>query len=175
MIDRGRAWTLEPLQSQRETMSISVINIGSLSRQTGVNVETIRYYEKIALMPPPVRSRGGYRQYGRSHVQRLRFIRRGRDLGFSIESIRALLTLAEQPELPCGDADRIVARHLDEVDRKIADLALLREELRRMTNCRGHVVAECRIIASLAAPTPCRDQPGSAGDVIAGDLPPRRG
>ncbi|MBF0327144.1 MAG: MerR family DNA-binding protein [Alphaproteobacteria bacterium] len=82
----------------------------------------------------------------------LTFIRRGRDLGFSIESIRTLLALAARPDLPCADADQMVARQLGEVERKIADLVLLREELRKMTNCCGEVVAECQIIGSLAAP-----------------------
>ena len=128
------------------------INIGSLSQQTGVNIETIRYYEKIALLPPPARSQGGFRQYENRHIERLRFIRRGRDLGFSIDSIRALLALAEQPDLPCGDADHLVALHLDEVERKIADLQRLRDELRRMADCCGRIVADCQIIGTLVAP-----------------------
>ncbi|AVM75112.1 MerR family transcriptional regulator [Magnetospirillum gryphiswaldense] len=133
-------------------MTTQPFNIGGLSRQTGVNIETIRYYEKIGMLPPPARSQGGFRQYEDHHIQRLRFIRRGRDLGFSIDSIRALLTLAEQPGSPCEGADQMVALHLDEVERKIADLTMLRDELRKMKNCCGQVVAECRIIASLVAP-----------------------
>ena len=133
-------------------MPPSPINIGGLSQRSGVNIETIRYYEKTGLLPPPARSQGGFRQYDDQHVRLLRFIRRGRDLGFSIESIRTLLALAARPDLPCADADQMVARQLGEVERKIADLILLREELRKMTNCCGEVVAECQIIGSLAAP-----------------------
>lgn len=133
-------------------MPPSPINIGGLSQRTGVNIETIRYYEKTGLLPPPARSQGGFRQYDDQHVRLLRFIRRGRDLGFSIGSIRTLLALAARPDLPCADADQMVARQLGEVERKIADLILLREELRKMTNCCGEVVAECQIIGSLAAP-----------------------
>ena len=133
-------------------MPPSPINIGGLSQRTGVNIETIRYYEKTGLLPPPARSQGGFRQYDDQHVRLLRFIRRGRDLGFSIESIRTLLALAARPDLPCADADQMVARQLGEVERKIADLILLREELRKMTNCCGEVVAECQIIGSLTAP-----------------------
>ena len=133
-------------------MPPSPINIGGLSQRTGVNIETIRYYEKTGLLPPPARSQGGFRQYDDRHVRGLRFIRRGRDLGFSIESIRTLLALAARPDLPCADADQMVAMQLGEVERKIADLVLLREELRKMTNCCGEVVAECQIIGSLAAP-----------------------
>jgi DNA-binding transcriptional MerR regulator len=131
-------------------MKPSSFNIGRLSRQTGVQIETIRYYEKIALLSAPARTRSGYRQYEERHVERLRFIRRGRDLGFSIESIRALLALAERPDLPCDGADNMVASHLAEVDRKIEDLNRLRVELLRMTNCPGRVVAECKIMSSLA-------------------------
>jgi DNA-binding transcriptional MerR regulator len=130
------------------------INIGALSQRTGVNIETIRYYERIALLPSPARTQGGFRQYEDRHIQRLQFIRRGRDLGFSIDSIRALLALSEKPDMPCGDADKMVASHLDMVDRKIADLIHLQEELRQLMDCCGHVVAECRIIESLGAPPP---------------------
>jgi DNA-binding transcriptional MerR regulator len=133
-------------------MTLQPFNIGGLSRQTGVNIETTRYYEKIGLLPPPARSQGGFRQYEDHHLQRLRFIRRGRDLGFSIDSIRALLTLAERPDSPCEGADQMVLLHLDEVERKIADLTLLRDELRKMKNCCGQVVAQCQIIGSLTAP-----------------------
>ena len=132
-------------------MPPSPINIGGLSQRTGVNIETIRYYEKTGLLPPPARSQGGFRQYDDQHVRLLRFIRRGRDLGFSIESIRTLLALAARPDLPCADADQMVAIQLSEVERKIADLVLLREELLKMTNCCGEIVAECQIIGSLAA------------------------
>jgi MerR family transcriptional regulator, mercuric resistance operon regulatory protein len=127
------------------------MSIGHLSQRTGVAIETIRYYEKIALLPPPARSPSGYRQYEASHVRRLLFVRRGRDLGFSVESIRALLALADRPDLPCGDADRLVASHLAEVEKKIADLIGLRGELRQMINCCGQVVAECKVIDSFAS------------------------
>ncbi|MEO5337293.1 MAG: helix-turn-helix domain-containing protein [Magnetospirillum sp. WYHS-4] len=127
----------------------SAISIGLLGKWTGVNIETIRYYEKIGLLPAPQRTAAGYRQYGEDHVRRLRFIRGGRDLGFAIEDIRALLWLADHPEQSCEDADRRVVRHLEEVERKIADLTRLRRELLRMANCTGQVAAECRIIDAL--------------------------
>ncbi|MBF0394819.1 MAG: helix-turn-helix domain-containing protein, partial [Alphaproteobacteria bacterium] len=114
-----------------------MINIGALSQRTGVNIETIRYYEKSGLLPSPARTQGGFRQYEDRHVQRLRFIRRGRDLGFSIESIRALLGLAEQPEHRCGDADRIASEHLAAIERKIEELERLRDALNAMANCRA--------------------------------------
>ena len=76
--------------------------IGELSRRTGVNIETVRYYEKIGLMPAPARSEGGHRLYGRGHLLRLNFVRRARELGFTLNEIRDLLELAEQRYLPCA-------------------------------------------------------------------------
>ena len=131
---------------------VATINIGRLSERTGVNIETIRYYEKIGLLPDPARTAAGYRQYGEDHLRRLRFIRRGRDLGFSIEAIRALLRLAEHPEQPCADADRLASEHLAAVDRKIDELGRLRQELQKMVHCCAGSVAECRIIDALATP-----------------------
>ena len=124
--------------------------IGALSKATAVNVETIRYYERIGLLPAPDRSAAGYRQYGPDHVRRLSFIRRGRDLGFSIDAIRALLRLAEHPENPCQDADHLASDHLAEVERKIEELTRLRDALRDMTHCHAARVAECRIIDALS-------------------------
>lgn len=133
-------------------MNRTFIAIGRLSERTGVNIETIRYYEKIGLLPVPGRTDGGYRQYDDGHARRLQFIRRGRDLGFSIDDIRALLRLAEHPDHPCDDADRLATQHLTEVEKKIADLTRLSEQLRQMVHCAGHSVAECRIIDALAGP-----------------------
>ena len=130
---------------------MKALSIGKLGERTGVNVETIRYYEKIGLLPEPGRTEAGYRQYGDEHLRRLHFIRRGRDLGFSIEAIRELLRLAVHPEYPCQDADRLAAEHLAEVERKIAELERLRGALRGMVNCCAHTVAECRIIDALAS------------------------
>jgi MerR family mercuric resistance operon transcriptional regulator len=126
-------------------------SIGALGKATGVNIETIRYYERIGLLPEPDRTPAGYRQYGPEHLRRLSFIRKGRDLGFQIEDIRALLRLAEHPETPCQDADRMAAAHLVEVERKIAELGRLRDALREMTDCCADTVAECRIIDALAS------------------------
>lgn len=127
------------------------MSIGVLGRATGVNIETIRYYERIGLLPEPSRTKAGYRQYGEDHLRCLHFIRRGRDLGFSIEAIRELLRLAVQPDYPCRDADRMAVEHLAEVERKIVELERLRKALSEMTNCHAHTVAECRIIDALAS------------------------
>ncbi|MDA8229779.1 MAG: helix-turn-helix domain-containing protein [Magnetospirillum sp.] len=136
------------------------IGIGALSKETGVNVETIRYYERIGLLPAPERKASGYRQYDAAHVRRLSFIRKGRDLGFPVEAIRALLRLAEHPEQPCADADRLAAGHLAEVERKIAELGRLRDELRKMVSCDAGCVAECRIIDALASSGDRREAEG---------------
>ncbi|KIL99099.1 MAG: helix-turn-helix domain-containing protein [Magnetospirillum sp.] len=132
-------------------MTTGTFNIGRLGERAGVNIETIRYYEKIGLLPEPGRTAAGYRQYGEDHLRRLSFIRKGRDLGFSIEAIRALLRLAEHPEQPCEDADRLASAHLAEVERKIEELGRLRDALSEMAHCCAGTVAECRIIDALAS------------------------
>lgn len=130
------------------------MKIGELARATAVNVETVRYYEKIGLVPPPARTSSNYRDYGRSHLQRLSFIRRARDLGFTLEAVRELLALADDPGQSCGAVDTIASAHLAAVDRKLADLAALRTELSRVIGrCRQGTVAECKIIETLAPKT----------------------
>jgi Cu(I)-responsive transcriptional regulator len=125
--------------------------IGALGKLTGVNIETIRYYERIALLPKPARTSGNYRLYGDGHVRRLIFVRKVRDLGFPIETVRAMLALADQPDRPCGEVDDLVIAQLHEVERKIADLQRLRDELDHLAHqCRGGRVSECRIIESLS-------------------------
>jgi DNA-binding transcriptional MerR regulator len=98
------------------------MNIGELARATKTKAETIRYYERIALMPAPPRTAGNYRDYSAVHVSRLIFTRRARALGFSIEQIRALLDLADQKGQSCEAVDAIARKHLADVKRKLADL-----------------------------------------------------
>lgn len=132
-------------------MPPKVLKIGDLARATDTKVVTIRYYEKIGLLPAPGRSTANYRCYDRAHLDRLRFIRRCRDLGFSLEQIRELLGLASHIERPCAEVDAIAAAHLAEVERKIADLQALAGELRRISNsCNGgHMIANCRILDAI--------------------------
>lgn len=128
-----------------------MIAIGELGRATGVKVETVRYYERIGLLAPPRRTPGNYRAYGAGHLNRLSFIRRSRDLGFSLDQVRALLDLADQKDRPCGAVDAIAKAHLAEVERKIADLAALRSELESMIRqCGRGAVRDCRIIETLS-------------------------
>lgn len=131
-------------------MSVT-LNIGELARATATKVETIRYYERIGLLPAPPRTASNYRAYSAVHVGRLSFTRRARDLGFSIDQIRALLDLSDQRERPCEAVDGIARAHLAEVERKLADLTALQRELGSLIGqCQHGTVAECRIIEALA-------------------------
>lgn len=126
------------------------MKIGQLSTATGTNIETIRYYERIGLLPAPMRTAANYRSYGEPHRARLAFVRHSRELGFSIEEIRSLLDLSDHPDRDCGEADRIATRHLEQVESKIAQLIHLRDELTRIIGrCRGGVAADCRVIEAL--------------------------
>lgn len=127
------------------------LTIGELARGTGTKVETVRFYEKTGLLPVPARTAGNYRAYRTEHLSRLSFIRRSRDLGFSLDQVRALLDLADERARPCEAVDAIAKDHLAEVDRKIADLRALRRELNSVINqCSRGTVAECRIIEALS-------------------------
>ena len=126
------------------------LSIGELGRATDTKVETIRYYERIGLLAAPRRTSGNYRAYDRSHLNRLSFIRRSRDLGFPLDQVRTLLDLADQKDRPCEAVDEIARIHLAEVERKIADLAALRAELQQMVRQCGHgAVRDCGIIEAL--------------------------
>ncbi len=126
------------------------LSIGALSRQSGVNVETVRYYERIGVMPPPARSRGGYRMYGTDHLKRLAFVRRARELGFSLEEIRGLLRLVDGHAYTCADVHTLMVGHLEEVRRKIADLRRLEKVMADMVaQCSRHKIPECPVIDAL--------------------------
>ena len=151
------------------------LSIGDLARATGVSVETIRYYERIGLLPAPPRTAGNYRIYGPGHQQRLSFIRRSRDLGFAVEQVRALLGLADQTDHDCREVDAMAQRQLVEVERKIEDLTALRAELHDLVDhCSRSTVADCRIIQALAATTPSKATPPPAAP-LAGKSRPHLG
>ncbi len=101
------------------------LTIGQLSDATGVNIETIRYYERIKLLDAPPRTRGGHRSYRDQHIRQLQFVRRARALGFGIDAIRALLALAEGDNSSCHEVRNIAALHLADVRAKLADLSKL--------------------------------------------------
>jgi DNA-binding transcriptional MerR regulator len=126
------------------------MQIGDLSRAAGVNIETIRYYERIGVLPKATRQVNGRRTYSQDDARRLGFIRHARDLGFDLADVRTLLALKEQPEASCEDASRIAQAQLEAVENRIAKLQSLRAELSRMlTECQNGVVAECRVIEAL--------------------------
>lgn len=127
------------------------MTIGALGQATGVGAETIRYYERIELLPQPARTSGGYRVYRPEHVRRLNFIRRSRELGLSIEAVRELLSLASDRLRPCARVDRLVRDHIHDLDHKIESLQKLRGALQRLADsCRGGGrVSECRILEAL--------------------------
>ena len=133
--------------------------IGTLSQQTDVKVPTIRYYEQIGLLDAPPRSAGNRRLYGSAEVERLKFIRHARDLGFEIEDIRELLSMAAQPQSSCHQVDSIANSHLAEIERRISSLTRLKAELSRMISECGHGrVCDCRIIEALADHGQCQSE-----------------
>jgi DNA-binding transcriptional MerR regulator len=133
-----------------------MLTIGKLGASAGVKIPTIRYYEQIGLLPEAGRSAGNQRLYGRDALGRLAFIRHARDLGFSLEAIRDLLSLADDPDQPCATADAIARAQLAEVENRLARLAALRLELERMVaQCAGGRIADCRIIEALGRHSPC--------------------
>lgn len=124
--------------------------IGDLAKATDTKLETIRYYERINLLPGPARAPNNYRAYRVEHLNRLSFIRRARHLGFSLAQVRALLGLADNRDHSCEAVDALAREHLVEVRRKIADLTALRRELDSIISQCGHgTVADCRIIEAL--------------------------
>lgn len=132
-----------------------MLTIGELGKATGTKVETIRYYERIGLLPKPPRTDGNYRAYGKSELGRLSFIRRARDLGFPLDHVRALLSLSDDRGRDCATVDALARDHLAEVEHKIADLTALRRELAALIkSCKGGTVAECRIIEALGPSEP---------------------
>ncbi|WP_112321364.1 MerR family transcriptional regulator [Oceanibium sediminis] len=127
-----------------------MLSIGALAKRTGTKVQTIRYYEQIALMPEPGRTEGGQRRYGDAARHRLAFIRHSRELGFSLNAIRELLELSDSPERSCAQVDAVAQRQLREVESHIARLGALRAELSRMVSeCKADRVADCRILEVL--------------------------
>lgn len=125
--------------------------IGALSELAGVKVPTIRYYEQIGLLAQAVRTESNRRTYGADDVDRLRFIRHARELGFDVDAIRQLLDLASDPNRPCDQADKIARRHLADIDAKIARLSALKHEVARMIdNCAHGSIGQCRVIEVLA-------------------------
>lgn len=124
--------------------------IGTLARESGVNIETIRYYEKIGVMPKPARSAGGYRLYGSDHLKRLTFIRRGRELGFTLDELRDLLRLVDGHTYTCAEVRALTLDHVADIRRKITDLRRLERVMTDIASrCSGKRIPDCPIIDAL--------------------------
>ena len=124
--------------------------IGEMSKRTEVNIETIRYYERISLLPKPDRTAGGNRQYNHEQLKQLSFIKRARGLGFSIREIKGLLAMAVNTEFTCAEVHEITTEHLTSVQEKIASLHRLEAVLHDMAaQCSKGDVPDCPIVDTL--------------------------
>lgn len=129
------------------------MKIGEVAERSGCHPETVRYYERIGLLPAPPRTAGGYRDYRPADADRLRFISRGRALGFSLEEIRSLLGLAEDDGLSCQDVDRLARGHLLDIRNRLNDLQRMASELERVIgSCSGGERGQCAILDTLRHP-----------------------
>lgn len=127
-----------------------MLTIGKLATASGVKVPTIRYYELIGILPEAGRSSGNQRLYGGAAMDRLSFIRHARELGFSLEAIRDLLSLSDKPDQSCAAADAIAQTQLADVKDRIERLRALQGELERMVaQCAGGSIKDCRVIEVL--------------------------
>jgi MerR family mercuric resistance operon transcriptional regulator len=130
---------------------------GELAERTGSNPETVRYYEKIGLLPEPPRTPGGHRVYDGNHERRLRFVLRARELGFSLEQIRGLLKLADEHDRPCPEARSVAARHLADVRSKVTDLKRIERVLKGvLAECGDGELSLCPLIETLFRGPPLR-------------------
>jgi len=122
---------------------------GTLATMTGVNLETIRFYEKLGLMPDPPRSKAGYRCYSQDHLKRLHFIKRSRELGFSNKEVKGLLEMVDG-HYNCNQIKAIALDNIEHISKKIADLAQMQAALREMANaCSGNETPDCAIVECL--------------------------
>lgn len=126
------------------------LSIGQLASSTGVHLETVRYYERVGLMPAPHRTEGGHRSYEPEHRRRLRFIRRARELGFGLDDIRRLIALSQPGVLACAEVRELAQGHVEAVDARIADLQRVRRVLiEAVSCCDADAPVSCPVIAAL--------------------------
>lgn len=127
-----------------------IYTIGQLATAAEMAAATIRYYEKIGLLASPSRSESNYRQYGSDDLARLTFVRRARDIGFTIDQVRSLLSFSDQRDGDCCTVTALTEEHLAAVEQKISDLIILKDRLGSLLmSCRGGLVEDCRIIDAL--------------------------
>jgi MerR family mercuric resistance operon transcriptional regulator len=128
----------------------TLITIGKLSEKTGVNIETVRYYEKIGLIPKPYRSEGGNRLYNMEQAKRLAFIKRCRELGFPLDTIREFLKLVDEKNLTCAEIADISQHHLEDIRAKIRDLKKIESHMKDMlSQCNKDKTPDCAFIEIL--------------------------
>lgn len=147
--------TVDKRRSHAATIGANgaVTPIGVVARRTGCSIDTIRFYEKIGVLPSPQRTESGRRVYGASDIARLSFICRARELGFSLDEIRDLLKLAAEEQRPCEDVKKAAIRHRQDVRRKISDLRAVEASLGDLIRlCRTGQPAECPLLDALSQP-----------------------
>jgi len=128
---------------------MSMLTIGKLAKACGVKTDTVRYYERLGLLAPVERSESGYRKYGQESIKRLNFVRRAQSLGFTLEEIRELLGLSEQPEADCADVRERARRKITDIEQRMADLAAMKTALAELAEfCPGEgmPLSECGIL-----------------------------
>jgi DNA-binding transcriptional MerR regulator len=141
-----------------------MFTIGTLSKRTGVNIETIRYYERTGLLSPPLRTPSKRRLFDDQAVRRLGFIRHARELGFDVPTVRVLLSLQSSPEASCDEVIDIARAQLSAVRSRVARLLILQAELSRIIkSCRGSKMADCRIVEALTAGMAARTRVSRGG------------
>lgn len=134
----------------RDHAGVKGLQRAELARRTGCNLETVRYYEKVGVLPEPPRTASGYRSYDTTHERRLRFVLRARELGFSLNEIRELLRLVDERDRPCAEARDVAAVRLADVRAKIADLKRMERVLKEVvTQCGDGTLPECPLIETL--------------------------
>ena len=153
------------------------MHIGELARRTGIQVETIRYYEREGLLPEPARTDGNYRVYGQGHLEQVQFIRHCRSLDMSLDEVRTLLRLKHSPADGCGDVNTLLDEHLRHVTRRIKELKGLERELKALrARCASESdAAHCGILSELATASRLEVAGGAARrDSRPGDVHGRR-
>lgn len=134
-----------------------MFSIGDLSKQTGVKIPTIRYYEKMGIISSSSRSEGNQRRYRQEELERLSFIRHARELGFTLENIRELVAINHDQGQTCSEIHNIASLHLKAIKQRITKLKSLERELKRIeASCGEGVVSECRVIQALADHSLCK-------------------
>lgn len=138
---------------------MQTMTIGELAKQTGVGIETIRFYERRGLLPCPERKPSGYRQFDSEALERIQFIRRAQSVGFTLREVEALLRLRDDPQATRADVRAQVASKIDDLDAKMREMRRMRKELQTLlTSCQGHGTADdCPILEQLSDNTPVKE------------------